>query len=434
MLIEGLSPPGIEGVVSGFFCTVEFYWHHVATSTLRRVSPCNSSKFRVVHLSTSDVGGAAIAARRLNYELNREGIESTFYAFSRQGYHQKENEFEIPRRCLIGFLGAFSTLISKFLTGISFYSLFSFPGISLRKVRAMAAGEKTVLHLHNWFNLLSQRQLARLINSKIPLVLTMHDQRFMTGGCHYALGCNQYKTGCHSCPATPQFLHWFPKRNVRRFQILFSAPKDTFKIVSPSYFMIAKAHESKSLQNFSVEFIPNVLPNFFSASIKRGSPKAEATFLVGVASANPNDLIKGGDFIQMLQSDQELRNEGVSFAMLAEYPVGAEYKFWQSIDCLLVPSRADNSPNVIHEAKSLGIPVITSNAGGIPELTTEGFDIVIELENLSHATLISAINSIQNGNKSKVSFNKSKLDHQLFGDGAIARLVDIYNSTFVNSK
>ena len=39
-----------------------------------------------------------------------------------------------------------------------------------------------------------------------------------------------------------------------------------------------------------------------------------------------------------------------------------------NLDALVVPSVQDNSPNVVIEAISLGIPVIGSDAGGIPEL------------------------------------------------------------------
>jgi len=52
--------------------------------------------------------------------------------------------------------------------------------------------------------------------------------------------------------------------------------------------------------------------------------------------------------------------------------------FWGAIDFLCVPSNADNSPNVIHEAKLLGIPVLATQVGGIPELLDKNFDIELE--------------------------------------------------------
>ena len=51
--------------------------------------------------------------------------------------------------------------------------------------------------------------------------------------------------------------------------------------------------------------------------------------------------------------------------------------FWGSIDCLLVLSRADNSPNVIHEAKNFGIPIVGNSVGGITELLDPNFDFLV---------------------------------------------------------
>jgi glycosyltransferase involved in cell wall biosynthesis len=53
--------------------------------------------------------------------------------------------------------------------------------------------------------------------------------------------------------------------------------------------------------------------------------------------------------------------------------------FWSSIDCLMILSKADNSPNVIHEAKINGIPIIGSNVGGISELLNSKYDFLIDL-------------------------------------------------------
>jgi glycosyltransferase involved in cell wall biosynthesis len=39
-----------------------------------------------------------------------------------------------------------------------------------------------------------------------------------------------------------------------------------------------------------------------------------------------------------------------------------------TIDLVVVPSNQDNSPSVIGEALSVGVPVIGSDAGGIPEI------------------------------------------------------------------
>jgi glycosyltransferase involved in cell wall biosynthesis len=51
-------------------------------------------------------------------------------------------------------------------------------------------------------------------------------------------------------------------------------------------------------------------------------------------------------------------------------------KLLSTIDLLIVPSNQDNSPSVIGEALAVGVSVIGSNAGGIPEILKD-FDMPI---------------------------------------------------------
>jgi glycosyltransferase involved in cell wall biosynthesis len=48
-----------------------------------------------------------------------------------------------------------------------------------------------------------------------------------------------------------------------------------------------------------------------------------------------------------------------------------EQLFWDS-NFLLFPTRADCSPISICEANAFGLPVISSNVGGIPDIVTQG--------------------------------------------------------------
>ena len=50
------------------------------------------------------------------------------------------------------------------------------------------------------------------------------------------------------------------------------------------------------------------------------------------------------------------------------------FSYLEKAYALLVPSRFDNFPTVIIEAFSSGVPVIGSNAGGIPEMIKQGVD------------------------------------------------------------
>jgi glycosyltransferase involved in cell wall biosynthesis len=115
---------------------------------------------------------------------------------------------------------------------------------------------------------------------------------------------------------------------------------------------------------------------------------------VGVASMDPSSFIKGGDIIQEILNSPSLVN--FEFLYLADFSKkGRSTEFWAQIDCLLVPSRADNSPNVILEAKSLRIPIIASDVGGIPELLDEA-DVCIPIEMVNAEQIILSLRKFQN--------------------------------------
>jgi glycosyltransferase involved in cell wall biosynthesis len=58
-------------------------------------------------------------------------------------------------------------------------------------------------------------------------------------------------------------------------------------------------------------------------------------------------------------------------------------KFISEAYCLVVPSRIDNFPNVILEALSAGVPVIASNAGGVPDMIEDEMEgYLVENENI----------------------------------------------------
>lgn len=69
----------------------------------------------------------------------------------------------------------------------------------------------------------------------------------------------------------------------------------------------------------------------------------------------------------------ELGLEGrVRFTGRLDVPQMVE--LYQSADLVLNPSRADNTPNSILEALACGVPVVSTDVGGIPHLVTHGRD------------------------------------------------------------
>ena len=360
---------------------------------MRVMSNSNSLNIRVIHLATSHAGGAGVAARRLNSELNSVGINSSLFFLAQKSQNLGEREFLINRSLLKKITSFFSTRVANYYSDISFFSLFSSSVIPVRKVIKMCQDKNTVIHIHNWYNLFSQKKLATLINSGIPIVLTLHDQRLMTGGCHYSLACVGFETGCRGCPMIPKLAHTIPRFNSKRIRNAINKTTSNVVVVSPSNYLSELARTSYSLAGSTIFHVPNLISKqTFTVNRNKRLFNAQESFVVGNASRLPSDRIKGGDLIHEALNISRSQGLNLKLLYLKDFEAGKESEFWKAIDCLLVPSRADNSPNVIHEAKLLGIPVIATSTGGITELLNSDFDIGLDLKNLSAISILNAIN------------------------------------------
>jgi glycosyltransferase involved in cell wall biosynthesis len=98
------------------------------------------------------------------------------------------------------------------------------------------------------------------------------------------------------------------------------------------------------------------------------------------------------------------------------------------IDVLLVPSKADNSPNVIHEAKLWGKPVVSSDVGGIPEILRENFDSCIPLAEMTSSRIEREIQRVFLLSRDFDQRLDVSQKHKEFLDTSIPLHISFYNS------
>jgi len=386
--------------------------------------------FKVIHFSTGHAGGAGLAARRLSWELNNAGIFSKFYALEKTDYKPEENEYVISRTNRLRILSGISTLLNNWISNESFFSLFSINSLTKKTVLKIANPNNTILHFHNWFNLSSQRNILKLASKGYQVVVTMHDQRFMTGGCHYAFSCNGLYSGCKKCPQTPILLNRFPGISSFLISKGLAKVKSNLTFIAPSVWIMEEANRSKLLNKQNICFIPNTLGNFSNLrSIEQNKKRVIDKMVLGVASMDANSYIKGGDLINQLSIIAEETGLPFKFLWMKDAVVGdnPHKNFWGEIDYLFVPSRADNSPNVIHEAKNLGIPVIATKVGGISELLTEGFDFGVEICDLNLEHLISVLLNIYENVKNENEISEMKLNFSNYISNSLQKHVLLYS-------
>lgn len=351
--------------------------------------------FEVIHLSTGHEGGAGLAARRLNDSLIKAGIDSKFVALENATYELGIGEFAISRNFLQKFLGGVNARIQKHLSSKIFFSVSSCNIVSTKKLRRIANTTNPILHIHNWFNLLNIEQIEKLIKMGYPIVLTMHDQRIFTGGCHYSFECTNFTNSCAACPLIVPYLNHLPSHTLTRALELLNGNKSDLKFIAPSHWIFESAKSSKFLKNKDVYFIPNTLGDFSTRVEDKPNTNAiPGQVVIGVASMGVDSYVKGTDVVADLREAVTHQGLAIEITYLNDPKIQTNPSslFWNAIDFLLVPSRADNSPNVIHEAKSLGIPVIATRVGGITELLNPAFDVGLEVNQLRADVILEKLN------------------------------------------
>jgi glycosyltransferase involved in cell wall biosynthesis len=115
---------------------------------------------------------------------------------------------------------------------------------------------------------------------------------------------------------------------------------------------------------------------------------------------------------------------------LSEYSrAHKENAFWNKLDVLLVPSRAENSPNVIHEAKSIGLPIIATDVGGINELINPVIDKLVSIQNLNVDYLVDLLINFNKIQSKKVK-NESMNMYRKYTKNALVDHINLYKEMF----
>lgn len=391
--------------------------------------------FSVVHLSTGHLGGAGLASRRLNARLNTAGVDSTFYALGRSDFTPGPNEFSIERSLLKKIASALLSSIESRLSSKIFFSPLSINSIPKGFAEKFPNKQKTILHIHNWFNLLNFKEISRLYNLGFPIVITLHDQRTMTGGCHYSLECNHFETDCSECPLLPIALNKIPNLVSNRTSRYIQNMESGFSMIAPSNWMLSEAKKSSLLKNKTILFIPNTLEtirkNFSLDSISN-----KLHIRLGVASMNTLSYVKGGDLTKELEVECNDHDLPFKFLFMNDFPQDDEGRldFWKKIDFLIVLSRAENSPNVIHEAKQHGIPVIASRIGGITELLDENFDIGIDELDLNTRGILAKLNTIPFSKRTSTDRVRMQERFRQYTDSSIKEHIALYQKLSTESR
>jgi len=264
------------------------------------------------------------------------------------------------------------------------------PGQALNRINSM---HPDVVHLH-WIaqGFIRIEALKRL--RATPIVWTLHDSWAFTGGCHLPSICTAYTKRCGKCPILGSGLEhdlsrWVWGRKARIFGSL------DLTIVTPSRWLGECAKRSSLFNRTRVEVIPNGLNTHTYKPLNQdfcrdvlSLPKDKKVVMFGAISST-SDKNKGFDYlVGALRriAATPYKGEVVAVVLGADaadgnLDIGIDIRFlghlhddaslavaYSSADVFVAPSIQENLSNTVMESMACGIPCVTFDIGGMPDM------------------------------------------------------------------
>jgi len=347
---------------------------------------------RIVHLSTNEsAGGAARAAHGLHASLVAEGADSRMLVLKRQSEDGRVAVAEVGDAERRAWAVVEERWIARERTRVS-NTLYSTGAPGACPARHPLVCEADVINLHWVPRLASPRDIGELLALGKPVVWTLHDEWAYTGGCHYASGCERWRTACTACPQLARDPHGLVEAIFASKRIAYA--RGALTIVAPSRWLARRAEESALLAGCRVECIP------YGVDLATFDPmlREAGRTRLGV---DPNDVVvlfsadaaseRRKGFAELsraldvaARSIPSARSARLRFVVLGEtagivLPAGAiapgrimDRRALASIvaasDLFVLPSLEDNLPNGILEALACGTPCVAFDAGGAPDM------------------------------------------------------------------
>ena len=359
---------------------------------------------RVLIVNTAErTGGAAIAANRLLQALNRNGVEARMLVRDRKT--DAADVSAIPQSWLLKAKFLWERGVIWLANGLSKQGIFQVDianaGTDITSMDEFKQAD--VIHLH-WVNqgYLSLHDLERILASGKPVVMTMHDQWYFTGICHYSSDCDKFRTQCEKCPMLKGggIGTDLARRVFDRKRKMYEGANLTF--VGCSRWMANLARQGVLTQGHTVTNIPNAIdttvftPMDKSASRKKYNlPLDKKLLLFGAQRITDkrkgfrylaeacehismhHPTLPGNLGVVVLGGDAESVKEALPLPVYTVNYLSDEHEIaelYNAVDIFVTPSLQDNLPNTIVEAMSCGVPCVVFNVGGIPEMISHKQD------------------------------------------------------------
>ena len=336
----------------------------------------------IIHLTNSTTTGAYSASVKIHNILLKNGYNSKIYAKYSRVKHQNDSYIYIQNK----YKGFFLNIRDKYLSPIFKKTLLSkqnnpkdiFCFYQINESAINGINKDLLKSLPHKIDILFVHWVSGFVNTwdviKIQektgckVIYTMMDMAPITGGCHYSLSCENYKSNCLNCPALPYKKKWIPftQLKVKATNILkLNAKLLTF---SETDLEIAKKSHIKY-----INYLTCILPfevNLFTSQVVSNDNSTKKEFHILSCAFSNNNMRKGANYFleTLIQLDKITTfkifvyhiNLNFEFEYNFKYIKFISFTFtnniselvslYKKIDILVFTSIADSGPQMIYES------------------------------------------------------------------------------------
>lgn len=347
---------------------------------------------KIVHLNYYDIiGGAARAAYRIHCSLLKQDIDSEMWVKEK---FSNDTSIKGPASGVNKFFNRLRhRIIDKSLVKLlkTDNKIIHSPSIlSSRLIKYINECDADIIHLH-WlqFEMISISDIAKI---KKPIIWTLHDMWAFCGAEHYTNDI-RWKEG-YDKNNRPNYETGF---DLNRWTWLRKKKywKNSFHIVTPSKWLAKCVSSSDLMENWKVSVVPypidtnNWKPLDKNISRNKFNLPKDANLILFGAPGGGIDPRKGYDLLlkalEYLKIQKKMKNIQLVVFGQSKPKANQNLKFpihymgqifddknlrelYSAADVMVIPSRQDNLPNTALEAQACGVPVVSFDIGGLPDI------------------------------------------------------------------
>ncbi len=360
---------------------------------------------KILHVSTSDTGGAAKAAIRIHLGMLANGVDSNILFLNQTNTSipksfvfiypklntRKKIKYKIKKILqelkIINQDNYLQQILSK---RKNTFETFTFPDSGYDITSQQIFIDADIINLHWVAGFIDYSSFFKRNVKKI--FWTLHDLNPFTGGCHCALDCNKYTNECKDCHQISDTAIKDIAENNFNKKLKSLSNLQNLSIISPSSWLLDKSKKSKCFKLYTHHLIQNGHDvNIFKPRnkvISREIFNIPNNAIIFLFLANPLDSFgKGLDYLieahSLIENQINVylclvgsKRQSISCKNIIELGSISDERLmsivYSAADATVIPSIDENFPNTAIESLLCGIPVISFNVGGLVEIIRHG--------------------------------------------------------------